>query len=237
MEVAGEGLARFFDVVLPHMKEVQRRVVAGAASELLGRGGKSAVAEASGMSRNTVIKAEREIRAGIEPSEQLLAEGDGDRPLIDKQPGLLDALDEGVGPRPGASFGTVLRLLHQLGYSPRANATVAAKKEILPRSSASPELSVDRARVRWRRSGAGPGEAGTLTEVREYVEGIEQEEPAWVAYGPHHSARVAVDASREDVEQLVAEAIPLHPAMMRYYAETVLAPTATATTTVQVVRR
>ena len=59
-----EGLARFFDVVLPHMNEVQRRVVAGAASEMLGRGGKTAVATASGMSRNTVIKAEAEVAAG-----------------------------------------------------------------------------------------------------------------------------------------------------------------------------
>jgi hypothetical protein len=66
-----EGLARFFEVVLPHMNEVQRRVVAGAMSEMLGRGGKTAVALASGMSRNTVIKAEGEVRAGIEPSERL----------------------------------------------------------------------------------------------------------------------------------------------------------------------
>ena len=46
MEVTGEGIARFFEVVLPHMNEVQRRVVAGAMSEMLGRGGKTAVAAA-----------------------------------------------------------------------------------------------------------------------------------------------------------------------------------------------
>ena len=62
-----EGLARFFEVTLPHMNEVQRRVVAGAAAEMLGRGGKTAVAAASGMSRNTVIKAEAEVASGIEP--------------------------------------------------------------------------------------------------------------------------------------------------------------------------
>ena len=98
MEVGPEGLARFFEVVLPHLNERQRRVVAGATSEMLGRGGKSAVAAASGMSRNTVIKAEREVTAGIEPSERLRAPGGGDRPLIDKQPGLLEALDELVHP-------------------------------------------------------------------------------------------------------------------------------------------
>jgi hypothetical protein len=98
VEVGPEELARFFEVVLPHLNERQRRVVAGAASEMLGRGGKSAVTVASGMSRNTVIKAEREVASGIEPSERLRALGGGDRPLIDKQPGLVEALDEIVHP-------------------------------------------------------------------------------------------------------------------------------------------
>lgn len=151
MEVSEEGLARFFDVVLPHMDEVQRRVVAGAMAEVLGRGGKTAVAEASGMSRNTVIKAEREVSEGLEPSERLRALGGGDRPLSEKQPGLLDALDDLVHPetrgdpmsllrwtskssvkladelvRQGykVSSRTVLRLLHRLGYSLQANAKV-----------------------------------------------------------------------------------------------------------------
>jgi hypothetical protein len=60
---------------------------------MLGHGGKSLVAQVSGMNRNTVIKAEREVESGIEPSERLRALGGGDRPLIDKQPGLLETLD------------------------------------------------------------------------------------------------------------------------------------------------
>ncbi len=151
MEVSDEGLARFFDLVLPHMDEVQRRVVAGAMADMLGRGGKTAVAEASGMSRNTVIKAERELNEGLEPSPRLRAPGGGDRPLTDKQPGLLEALDALVHPetrgdpmsllrwtskssvkladelaRQGfaVSSRTVLRLLHRLGYSLQANAKV-----------------------------------------------------------------------------------------------------------------
>ena len=133
------------------MDEVQRRVVAGAVAEMLGRGGKTAVAEASGMSRNTVIKAEREVVEGLEPTERLRAPGGGDKPLTDKQPGLLGALDSLVHPatrgnpmsllrwtsqsstkladelaRQGyeVSSRTVLRLLHQLGYSLQANAKV-----------------------------------------------------------------------------------------------------------------
>jgi hypothetical protein len=151
VEVTAEGLARFFDRVLPHMNEVQRRVVGGAASELLGRGGKTAVAVASGMSRNTVIKAEAEVVAGVEPSARLRAWGGGDKLLIDKQPGLLEALDELVHPETRGnpmsllrwtsksstnlaaeladegfrvSSRTVLRMLHHLGYSLQANAKV-----------------------------------------------------------------------------------------------------------------
>jgi len=151
VEVTAEALARFFEVTLPHLNEVQRRVVVGAASHMLGRGGKTAVATASGMSRNTVIKAEGEVAAGIEPSTRLRQPGGGDKPLTDKQPGLLEALDELVHPetrgnpmsllrwtsksstnlakdlvRQGfeVSSRTVLRLLHGLGYSLQANAKV-----------------------------------------------------------------------------------------------------------------
>src|SRR5438874_193726 len=138
------------------MNEVQRRVVAGAASKMFGRGGKTAVAAASGMSRNTVIKAEGEVAGGIEPSVRLRAPGGGDKPLTDKQPGLLEALDELVHPetrgnpmsllrwtsksstklaaelvRQGydVSSRTVLRLLHVLGYSLLANAKVTEGRQ------------------------------------------------------------------------------------------------------------
>ena len=156
MEVTAEALARFFDVTLPHLNEMQRRVVAGAAAEMLGRGGKTAVAAAAGMSRNTVIKAEAEVATGIEPSDRLRAPGGGDKPLTDKQPGLLDALEGLVRPetrghpmsllrwtsksstklaeelvRKGfaVSSRTVLRLLHQLGYSLQANAKVTEGRQ------------------------------------------------------------------------------------------------------------
>ena len=68
MEVNAEGLAALFDPVLPHLNERQRRVVAGAAAQLLGN--KTVVAEAAGMSRNTVIKAEGEVAGGMEPQER-----------------------------------------------------------------------------------------------------------------------------------------------------------------------
>jgi hypothetical protein len=156
VEVTEEALARFFEVVLPHMNERQRRVVAGAAAEMFGRGGKTAVATASGMSRNTVIKAESEVAAGIEPIDRLRAPGAGDKPLTERQPDLLDALDDLVYPETRGnpmsrlrwtsksssklaeelvtqgyevSARSVQRLLHRLGYSLQANAKVTEGRQ------------------------------------------------------------------------------------------------------------
>lgn len=80
MELTPGALERFFGVVLPHLDERQRRVVA----EALGRGGKTAVARASGLSRNTVIKAAGEVGASVEPSARLRAPGGGDKPAVDE---------------------------------------------------------------------------------------------------------------------------------------------------------
>jgi hypothetical protein len=156
VEITDEGLVRYFEVVMPHMNELQRRVVAGATAELLGRGGKSAVAVASGMSRTTVTKAEGEVTEGIEPSTRLRAVGGGDKLKIDKLPGLLETIDELVYPdtrgnpmslmrwtskssvklaeelqRRGfsVSSSTVLRVLHYLGYSLQANAKVTEGRQ------------------------------------------------------------------------------------------------------------
>ena len=145
MEVSAEGLARFFELVLPHLNERQRRVVAGAAAQLVGN--KSSVAEAAGMSRNTVIKAEAEVAAGMEPQVRQRPPGAGQKPITETQPGILEDLDHLVGPetrgdpmsllrwtakstqkladelvRRGykVSADTVGRLLHRLGYSLQA---------------------------------------------------------------------------------------------------------------------
>jgi hypothetical protein len=62
----------------------------------LGHGGKTAVADVSGMSRNTVIKAEREVVTGIEPSSRQRDDDD-------------DADDDDDGGLPLASPGRVAR--------------------------------------------------------------------------------------------------------------------------------
>jgi transposase len=149
VEATAAELSEFFTTVMPHLNEVQRRVVAGSMARALGRGGKTAVAEATGMSRKTLTKAVVEVEAGIVPSERLRAPGAGDKPAIDKQPGLLEALDELVHPETRGnpmsllrwtlkstyelaaelttrefkvSAELVRRLLHQMGYSLQAPA-------------------------------------------------------------------------------------------------------------------
>ncbi len=147
MEASVEELEWYFGTVLPHLNERQRRVVVGASASLLGRGGKTMVAGAAGMSRNTVIRAASEVEAGVEPTDRQRATGGGDRPAIEKQPGLLGALDELVHPSTRGnpmsmarwtskstyelaedlvgqgyvvSAELVRRLLHQMGYSLQA---------------------------------------------------------------------------------------------------------------------
>ena len=147
--MTSEALAGFFETLLPHLNEKQTRVAAGAMVEALDRGGQARVVEASGLSTSTVNKATQQVRAGVEVSDRQRAEGGGNRPAIDKQPGLLAALDELVHPDTrgtpmsllrwtlkstyqlardltGRGFTVspelVRRLLHQMGYSLQAPA-------------------------------------------------------------------------------------------------------------------
>ena len=98
VELSEAGLVSFFESVLAHLEERQRRVVAGAMAVASGRGGQARVVEASRMSSSTVFKATQEVRDGIEPSDRQRRTGGGDKKAIDKQPGLLEALDELVWP-------------------------------------------------------------------------------------------------------------------------------------------
>jgi hypothetical protein len=98
VEVTPEALARFFGVMSPLLDERQRRVLAGAAAEMLGRGGQARVTEASGMSRSTVIAGMKEVVGGPAPSARVRAVGAGPKQAVDTQPGLAAALDELVHP-------------------------------------------------------------------------------------------------------------------------------------------
>jgi hypothetical protein len=109
VEVGPDALARFLEVVLPHLNERQRRMVVGATVGMCGPGTKSMLAETAGMSRNTVIKAVSEVEAGIEPSDRVRAPGAGVKPITETQPELLAALDELVHPETRGNPMSLLR--------------------------------------------------------------------------------------------------------------------------------
>jgi Rhodopirellula transposase DDE domain len=150
VEVSEEALRGFFSVVSPLLDERQRRLVAGAAAGLVGRGGPTVVARAAGMSRSTVITGAREIAAGeAVPADRVRREGGGRKANIDKDPNLLLELDDLVSPEArgdpmsplrwtskstyalsdalaakglSASPSLVGQLLHAMGYSLQATA-------------------------------------------------------------------------------------------------------------------
>jgi hypothetical protein len=97
---AGEtGLAEKLALVLPHLDERQRRLILGAEARALGRGGIEAVAWAAGVSRPTVSKAAREIEQ--RPTAQAgraRRPGGGRKPLTERDPGLVAALEALVDP-------------------------------------------------------------------------------------------------------------------------------------------
>jgi Rhodopirellula transposase DDE domain len=149
VELGEEGLERFFSFMSPLLDERQRRLMAGAMSRVLGRGGQKAVVAASKMSSRTVLDGAKEFDAGAGPSERLRRVGGGRPKLIDVDPDLLTSLDDLVEPDARGdpmsplrwtlkstrqlaktmgdmghqvSSWTVGQLLHAMGYSLQATA-------------------------------------------------------------------------------------------------------------------
>ena len=156
MELGEEGLSRFFSLTSPFLDERQRRLVAASMVEVLGRGGQARVAEATGMSRNTLIAGANDLAEGPVLGERIRRAGAGPKRKIDLDPDLLVALDSLVVPesrgdpmsplrwtlkstrvlaaeltRLGHKVGANLvgDLLHYLGYSLQANAKVTEGKQ------------------------------------------------------------------------------------------------------------
>src|SRR6266508_604088 len=91
-------LAKMLDRVLPHLGERQRRLLCGALAGALGHGGVSWVAELAGLSIPTVIRGASELDDPPDPYGRTRREGGGPKPLVERQPGLLQALDRLVDP-------------------------------------------------------------------------------------------------------------------------------------------
>jgi transposase len=97
-EVTEDDLAFFFETVIPHLNERQRRVTAGAFARALGHGGVRAISVASGMSLGVVQKGARDVDEGIEPSDRVRAEGAGRKLAEVTMPGIDEELDSLVEP-------------------------------------------------------------------------------------------------------------------------------------------
>ena len=63
-----EGLVRKFEVLARVLDERTRRLVAAAEAEAIGFGGVTAVAQASGLSRGTVMRGMAEIKTAPKPA-------------------------------------------------------------------------------------------------------------------------------------------------------------------------
>lgn len=95
---AGESVARRYAVLRPYLDERQRRLVLAVEATELGRGGITAVAQATGVHPDTVAKGIRELEGGAEPAARVRAPGGGRKPASETDPGLRPALTKLVDP-------------------------------------------------------------------------------------------------------------------------------------------
>jgi hypothetical protein len=96
-----EGLARKFEVLARVLDERTRRLVAAAEAQAIGFGGVTAVAQASGLSRGTVIRGMTELKTAPKPSrgQRIRRKGAGRKRTVDRDATLkrdLEALVEPV---------------------------------------------------------------------------------------------------------------------------------------------
>lgn len=138
-----------WQILMPHLDERQRRLMAAAEAQVLGYGGIALVAQASGLSRTTIHKALAELEAQPLPGGRVRQEGGGRKRLSDGDPKLLAELEALIAPTTRGdpmsplrwtckstrqladtltqrghpiSHTVVAELLQRLGYSLQANA-------------------------------------------------------------------------------------------------------------------
>jgi hypothetical protein len=100
MPDAETGLARKFEVLGRVLDERTRRLVAAAEAEALGFGGVSAVAQASGLSRGTVIRGMAELKVAPKPArgQRIRRTGAGRKRTVDQDATLKRDLESLVEP-------------------------------------------------------------------------------------------------------------------------------------------
>jgi len=151
-----EAAARRYEVLRPHLNELQRRLLLGVEAQQLGRGGIKAVADATGVHPDTIARGVREVEGVPEPAVRVRAPGGGRKKLAETDPGLTVGLKMLVDP-PDArdpesllvwttkstrnladalskaghqvSDRTVARMLQDMGFSLQGNAKVIEGKQ------------------------------------------------------------------------------------------------------------
>ncbi len=154
MLVSDSDIQHRFRSLSPFLDERLRRLVAAAESETIGYGGVSAVSRATGVSRRAITEGIKELREtkktkrGTPAQLRIRREGAGRKRSIEKDPTLLEDLDQLVDPVTrgdpesplrwtcksvrnlaeelrqeghAVSYQTVAELLHDLNYSLQAN--------------------------------------------------------------------------------------------------------------------
>jgi transposase len=87
-----------YESIFPHLNERQRRIVAAVDAQELGRGGITAVADASGLSRPTIHKGIKELRTEPLPLERIRQPGGGRKKVEEKDPKIFEALELLIDP-------------------------------------------------------------------------------------------------------------------------------------------
>jgi hypothetical protein len=95
---AAAAVASRYAALVPHLNERQRRLWAGAEARALGRGGVSLVARATGVSRQTLHNALKELDSPPLVDGRVRRPGGGRKRLLERDPELEAALDALVDP-------------------------------------------------------------------------------------------------------------------------------------------
>lgn len=144
-----EAIAKKYEKLSPVLDERMRRLWAGVESSVIGFGGIAVVSKATGMSRNTIIRGEREIdEISGKPTKTIRKTGGGRKKAIDIDPRIQEELTKLIEPVTrgdpesplkwtckslrklsselknkghNVSHRIVGELLHKMGYSLQAN--------------------------------------------------------------------------------------------------------------------
>jgi Rhodopirellula transposase DDE domain len=84
-----------FEALAPYLDERGRRLFAASEARAAGRGGVTAVSDATGVARSTIGRGLSDLRMGVQQfGNRVRRVGGGGKPAIETQPGLLAALNE-----------------------------------------------------------------------------------------------------------------------------------------------